>query len=58
MIDGCTEALEELDMEDCEFLDAEDGELKDTEYLEPNLTFKTAITEEDARKIIEGKQLK
>ena len=42
---------------DCEFLDAEDNEFKDSPYLEPNLTFKTAITEDDARKIIEGKQL-
>ena len=59
MVDDCNEALEELEIDkDCEFLDAEDSEFKDVEYLEPNLAFKTAITEEDARKIIEGKQLK
>ena len=43
---------------DSEFLDAEDGEYKDRDYSESNLAFKTAITDEDARKIIEGKQLK
>ena len=59
IVDDCNEALEVLDLDkDCEFLDAEDGEFKEPEQLDPNLTFKTAITEEDARKIIEGKQLK
>ena len=55
----CNKALNEIDVDnDCEFLDAEDGEFKEREYLESNLAFKTAITDADARKIIEGKQLK
>jgi hypothetical protein len=55
----CNEALDEIGLDkDCEFLDAEDGDLKEREYSESNLAFKTAITDEDARKIIAGKQLK
>ena len=58
-IDDCIEALDDLDLDkDCEFLDAEEGDFKDPEYLDSNKVFKTAITDEDARKIIEGKQLK
>ena len=57
--DYCNEAIDELDIDkDSEFLDAEDGDFKDAEYLESNLAFKRAISDEDARKIIEGKQLK
>ena len=46
------------DDQEGEFLDAEEGEFKDPEYSASVLAFKTAITDEDARKIIEGKQLK
>ena len=46
------------DDQEGEFLDAEEGEFKDPEYSASSLAFKTAITDEDARKIIEGKQLK
>ena len=57
--EDCNKALNEIDMDnDCEFLDAEEGEFKEREYLESNLAFKTAITDDDARKIIAGKQLK
>ena len=45
------------DLED-EFLDAEEGEYKDPDYSASNLAFNTADTDENARKIIEGKQLK
>lgn len=56
--DECNEALDDLD-KDCDFLDAEDEvDFKDRELLDSNLAFKMAITDEDARKIIEGKQLK
>ena len=57
-MDECNEALDDLD-KDCDFLDAEDDvDIKDRELLDSNLAFKMAITDEDARKIIEGKQLK
>ena len=57
-MDECNEALDDLD-KDCAFLDAEDDvDIKDRELLDSNLAFKMAITDEDARKIIEGKQLK
>ena len=46
------------DDQECEFLDAEEGEFKDPDYSTSNLAFKTAITDDEARKIIEGKQLK
>ena len=36
----------------------DDVDFKDRELLDSNLAFKMAITDEDARKIIEGKQLK
>ena len=49
---------EAIDALEDEFLDAEEGEFKDPDYSASNLAFKTAITDEDARKIIEGKQLK
>ena len=49
------EAIEALEDD---FLDAEEGEFKDPDYSASNVAFKTAITDEDARKIIEGKQLK
>ena len=57
-MDEGNEALDDLD-KDCDFLDAEDDvDFKDRELLDSNLAFKMAITDEDARKIIEGKQLK
>ena len=46
------------DDQECEFLDAEEGEFKDPDYSTSNLAFKTSITDDEARKIIEGKQLK
>ena len=55
-IEEANDAIE--DDQECEFLDAEEGELKDPDFSASNLAFKTAITDEDARKIIEGKQLK
>ena len=57
--EDCNETLDEIDMDkDCDFLDAEDSEFKERQYLESNSAFKTAITDGDARKIIAGKQLK
>ena len=55
-IEEANDAIE--DDQECEFLDAEEGEFKDPDFSASNLAFKTAITDEDARKIIEGKQLK
>ena len=36
----------------------EEGEFKDPDYSTFDLAFKTSITDDDARRIIEGKQLK
>ena len=67
VVDVCIDALEELQLVsggDCDnFMDAVDDDGNalfndDDGKIESILAFKSTITEDDARKIIEGKQLK